>query len=113
MKLRDTMICWHPAWLTSRPPPEPLVKCGPHPPPDRWHKPYLMSDGACYFALDGRSDRKGWRDVSADERLLRLFVLFAILTVRDGIPHAEVHRAFLAVDEYRVALPDDVPKEAA
>jgi hypothetical protein len=36
---------------------------------------------------------------SDDERLLRRFVLFAIMVVRDGVPPDAAHRAFLALDE--------------
>jgi hypothetical protein len=31
------------------------------------------------------------------------------MVVRDGVPPDAVHRAFLALDEYRDALPPDVP----
>ena len=122
MKLCETMICWHPltkrpvrdprvkwwhpAWLTKRPVPDPLVKCGPHPDRHGWSKPYPMSDGACGHWPEGGGDvdDKGWREVSDDERLLRLFVMFAIMITRDGVPPAEVHKAFLEIDEYREAL---------
>ena len=121
MKLCETMICWHPltkrpvpdplvkrwhpAWLTKRPVPYPLVKCGSHPDRHGWSKPYEMSDG--WLEGGGDVDEKGWREVSDDERLLRLFIMFAIMTTRDGVPPAEAHKAFLEIDEYREALPLD------
>ena len=109
MKLRDTMIAWKPDH-SRRALADPQVKVGPHP-SDGWQRGYLFTDGACWLRLAGQGD-KGWRDVSADERLLRLFVMFTIMTIRDGIPPAEVHRAFLGIDEYREALPSDVPTQA-
>jgi hypothetical protein len=99
MKLRDTMICWNGSDSSRG---EPLtVEAGPHPDLAGWSNRYDCSDGACWL-ID-------WPKHSDDERLLRLFVMFAILVIRDRVPAETVHRAFLAVDEYREALPPDVP----
>jgi hypothetical protein len=99
VKLRETMICWNGPDCSRG---EPLtVEAGPYPDRFGWSERYDCSDGACWL-ID-------WRKFSADERLLRLFVMFTILTIRDQVPAEEVHRAFLAIDEYRKALPPDVP----
>jgi hypothetical protein len=42
-------------------------------------------------------------------RLLSLFILFSTITVRDGIEVAKAHDAFLAIDEYRLAISPDAP----
>ena len=101
MKLRETMIGWNPSWARGQHGrADEWVRPGPHPDKDGWSRAFAMSDGAKCMA---------WRKYPADERLLRLFVMFAIMVVRDGVPPDAVHRAFLAIDEYREALPPDVP----
>jgi hypothetical protein len=95
MKLRETMICWNSASLRDQH--DEWVRPGPHPDKTGWSKAFAGSDGACMI--------QDWREYSDDERLLRLFVLFTTLVVRDGVPADEVHRAFLAIDEYREASP--------
>jgi hypothetical protein len=107
MKLRETMIAWN-LPIPGQPAPRLWVKVGPHPVGDPdWTDPYFCTDGACWLSgLPGRRDDKGWREISANERLLRLFVLFARMTT-EGAPPAEVHNAFLAIDEYREAMPPD------
>src|SRR4051812_31315322 len=102
------MIAWN-LPIRGEEPPVLWVKAGPHPVdyPD-WTDPYLCTDGACWSSLPGRRDVKGWREISASERLIRLLVLFARITT-EGVPAVEVHRAFLAIDEYREAMPPDAP----
>src|SRR4051794_6540669 len=102
MQLINTMIGWNQHYV--RKPGEPWVKAGPHPDIRGWTDPYASTDGACWLCFDGRGG-EGWRELTDDERLLRLFVLFAIMTARDGVPPAEAHRAFLEIDEYREAMP--------
>ena len=99
MRLRETMVCWNGPDCSRGLPL--TVEAGPHPDLAGWSERYDCSDGACWI--------RAWREYSDDERLLRLFVMFAILTVREGLPAETVHKAFLAIDEYREAMPPDVP----
>jgi hypothetical protein len=41
--------------------------------------------------------------------LLAMFILFNTLVVRDGIDPNRAHRAFLAIEEYRLAVSPDAP----
>jgi hypothetical protein len=101
MRLRETMICWNPSGMRGQHGlADEWVRLGPHPDRYDWSRGFCFSDGACWFA---------WREYPDDKRLLRLFVLLTIMMVGDGVPPDAVHRAFLAIDEYRDALPPDVP----
>ena len=76
MKLRDTLICWTAAWVPGMRPEArdtPGVKIGPYP-ANGWDREWQRSDGACWV---------DWRDVTEDQRLQRLLVLFTVLTTRD------------------------------
>ena len=42
------------------------------------------------------------------EREMMMFINFHTLVVRDGIPPATAHQAFLAIDEYRWRIAGDV-----
>jgi hypothetical protein len=56
--------------------------------------------------LAGDSDNR--LPTSAAERDRMVFITFATLVVRDGVPPAAAHAAFLGLDEYRWALAPDV-----
>jgi hypothetical protein len=50
-----------------------------------------------------------WSEASAEELLIRLFQVYAILVEQACIPAIVVHRAFRVIPEYRATLPDDHP----
>jgi hypothetical protein len=60
-----------------------------------------------FGVLAGDSDNRLPTSVAERDRMV--FISFATLVVRDGIPPAAAHAAFLAIDEYRWALAPDVP----
>lgn len=59
-----------------------------------------MTCGACYFRT---------QDFSPEEVTSQVFIDFNTIVVRDGISPADAHKAFLAIDEYRASLADDIP----
>ena len=99
MKLAETMIAWTPRhdFLADRPT-FGRVEAGPHPDRGGWSRAFFSTGGACM------SD---WREADEAGRLALLFILFNTLVIRDEIDPAEAHRAFLAIDEYRAAIPPD------
>ena len=60
---------------------------------------------------NGLGATKGLRDTKARrmEVVAMVFIHFHTLTVRDGIRPKMVHRAFLAIDEYRQHMSPDIP----
>ena len=105
MKLIDTMICW----------------CSQ----ERWDdfRNFALRDGTLpddeprIIAVDKRDPRQieranylpssllakggNWIEVSDDQRVCQLFILFNELVTMNGLSVDEVHNAFLAIDEYR------------
>ena len=47
------------------------------------------------------------RTLTGEARVARLFIDFQTLVVRDGLDPQAVHRAFLAIDEYRFRIAPD------
>ena len=92
MKFRSTMIAWVPE--TDR------IHVGPWPDRTGWSDAYSRTDGACFSDV---------RNVPPDRRLAMLFIAFNTIVVRDKVPAEAVHRAFLAIDEYRKAIAPDTP----
>lgn len=71
-------------------------------------------------ALDSGPDRWMWIPLTAGDfadtkdkpkfaQELMMFVSFNTLTVRDRVPVDAVHKALLAVDEYRARISPDTP----
>jgi hypothetical protein len=61
---------------------------------------YRMTGGAAYRALRDCKDKA--------KRDMMLFITFHEIVVRDRIPIAAVHEAFLAIDEYRQRIAPDI-----
>lgn len=89
------MIAWDPVSANGR---RDRVAVGPHPDVTGWSDRYQSTDGACYAHLHTAEE---WK------RIAHLFVTFNTLVVRDGLDPQAVHRAFLAVDEYRARIAPD------
>lgn len=65
-----------------------------------WTKPaYSRSCGAILREI---------RSLRGDESVMRLFIDFHTLVVRDGIDPKTAHEAFLAIDEYRQRIAYDI-----
>jgi endonuclease YncB( thermonuclease family) len=92
MKFLEAMIAWNPN--TDE------VDVGPWPDRSGWSRRYRRTVGACFTEL---------RDMSGEERERRLFIDFNTLVVRDGVPPAAAHKAFLKIDEYRSSISPDMP----
>ena len=97
--LEKAMILWTPRGTTERyKSTEGAVEIIQHPGrPGGRSSQFQRSYGVCNFP--------DWRD--PEERLLRLFMAFNTLTVRDGMDPEITHRAFLAISEYRQAISPD------
>lgn len=87
MKLIDTVIAWTPR--TNG------VAVGLHPDRLGWSRSYQVVDGAC---------AEDWHEASEEVRLVRMFVIFNTVVVRDGVPPLVAHKAFLGIEEYRQAV---------
>ena len=64
---------------------------------------YPSSSGSC------RTDR---RKGSLANKVMRMFIDFHTLVVRDGIDPQAAHREFLKIDEYRKRIAPDTPGTA-
>lgn len=98
MKQLDAVIAWTPArWAELRPETAGQVAVLPLSDPGA-AKGYMMRAGASSSALHALSE---------EARIARLFIDFQTLVVRDGLDPQAVHRAFLAIDEYRFRIAPD------
>lgn len=91
MKVRDARIFWNPSSSDVAVLP---VDSGEDP------RHLRYSGGACYQA---------WVDARQDLLLLWMVREALVLIVRDQVDPAAVHRAFMAIDEYRYVMPHDMP----
>lgn len=99
MKQRDAVIAWTPArWAELRPETAGQVAVLPLSEAAGAAKRYMMRAGASSSALQAMSE---------EARIARLFIDFQTLVVRDGLDPQAVHRAFLAIDEYRFRIAPD------
>jgi hypothetical protein len=99
MKQLDAVIAWTPArWAELRPETAGQVAVLALPDSAGAAKRYMMRAGASSSALQALSE---------EARIARLFIDFQTLVVRDGLDPQAVHRAFLAIDEYRYRIAPD------
>jgi hypothetical protein len=101
MKLSETMIAWTPPVWGDRKPyaaTKGQVKAGIHP-AKGWSAAYAFTDGACLSE---------WRAMNEWERVAMLFIMFNVMTVRDGIDPKVAHDALLEIDEYRHRIAPDM-----
>ncbi|AWN43709.1 hypothetical protein [Methylobacterium durans] len=99
MKQLEALIAWTPTrWADLRPETAGQVVVVPFPDADGHAKGFMMSTGASSSALQALPE---------DQRVARLFIDFNTLVVRDGLDPQAVHRAFLAIDEYRFRIAPD------
>ena len=99
MKQSDAIIAWTPArWAELRPDTAGQVAVLPAPDPAGAAKRFMMRGGAGSSALQA---------LTGEARIARLFIDFQTLVVRDGLDPQAVHRAFLAIDEYRFRIAPD------
>lgn len=78
------------------------VKVGPLPhlsSEPNWTQPFMSTGGAVF------ADTQKLRGVKS---ILKLFIDFHTLVVRDGIDPKEAHKAFLAIDEYAEMISPDI-----
>lgn len=94
MKLKDAMFGWTPANRTNKPDAGcvEVVQKGVE------TTRLSRTDGAKFSF---------WRTIPSEERLTRMFTLFRIMVIRDGIDPFVADRAFMVIDEYRECLPPD------
>ena len=98
MKQSEAIIAWTPRrWAELRPDTAGQVAVLPFPDTDGAAKRFMMRGGAS-SALHALSE---------EARIARLFIDFQTLVVRDGLDPQDVHRAFLAIDEYRFRIAPD------
>ena len=101
MKASNAVIIWTPSNIDSIPPElrgrievRALQNCRD------WTKPpFSRTGGAAFVSV---------RKMTGLKSELRLFTEFQTIVVRDGIDPQEAHRAFLAIDEYRKLIADDI-----
>jgi hypothetical protein len=74
------------------------VRAGVHP-AKGWAADYLFTDGACLL---------GWREMPEWERIAMLFIMFNVMTVRDGNNPQVAHDALLEIEEYRERIAPDI-----
>ncbi|MGU3540849.1 hypothetical protein [Methylobacterium sp. A54F] len=99
MKQRDAIIAWTPArWAELKPETAGRVEVLPHPDTGGRARAYMMQAGAGSSAF---------RALPEEAQLLRMFIDFQTLVVRDGIDPQVAHAAFLAIDEYRFRIAPD------
>ena len=99
MKQSDAIIAWTPArWAELRPDTAGQVAVLPAPDTAGASKRFMMRGGAGSSALQA---------LTGEARIARLFIDFQTLVVRDGLDPQAVHRAFLAIDEYRFRIAPD------
>jgi hypothetical protein len=93
MKLKNAMFAWTPSRM-----------CKPHAGQVEVVEKGVETTRLAY--TDG-AKFSAWRTYSSEERLTRMFALFRIMVIRDGIDPYVADRAFMTVDEYRETLPPD------
>lgn len=99
MKQLEAIIAWTPVrWAELRPETAGQIAVLPHPDGADAAKRFMMRAGASSSALHALSE---------EARIARLFIDFQTIVVRDGLDPQVVHRAFLAIDEYRFRIAPD------
>jgi hypothetical protein len=97
MKFTEAMIAWNPG--TDE------IAVGPWPDSTRWSDAYKFTTGACLMEL---------HKMQPETQRAMLFIHFNTIVVRDCVSPQVAHRAFLAIDEYRLAIsPDQLGAEDA
>lgn len=91
MKYKETMV----AYNHGGP-----IRTGPWPDRTGWSDDYQSSVGACELRVQ-EANREG--------RAIIMLLDFHHAVVRDRVPVAEAHKAFLNIDEYRDMMACDVP----
>ncbi|MCJ2098442.1 hypothetical protein [Methylobacterium sp. E-046] len=99
MKQLEALIAWTPThWEDVKPDTVGKVVVVPFPDETGLSNLYAMTGGACYADQHSAPE---W------QRLAMLFIDFNTIVVRDGINPQEAHRAFIAIDEYRLKIAPD------
>lgn len=99
MKQIEAIIAWTPArWAELRPETAGQIVVLPVTDEASVSKSYVMRAGASSSAL---------ASLSEEARIARLFIDFQTIVVRDGLDPQTVHKAFLAIDEYRFRIAPD------
>jgi len=75
------------------------MRVGPHPDETGWSDKYEMIVGSCYLVAKKASDL---------ENHVQMLLEFHHAVVRDGVSVAVAHKAFLAIDEYKALMAEDV-----
>ena len=91
MKYANCMYAWNPKGE---------IVVGPHPDKTGWSNSFLYSSGSCVLHTKKMTDIEKQHFILSD---------FVAIVIRDGVNPKAVHEAFLTIDEYRNAIPEDVP----
>lgn len=99
MKQIEAIIAWTPVrWAELRPETAVQIVVLPAPDTEGAARRFMMRAGASSSALQALSE---------EARIARLFIDFQTIVVRDGLDPQAVHKAFLAIDEYRFRIAPD------
>lgn len=98
MKYKDCLIAYTPAWDESSQT-KGQIKVGYCPDEDGWSDAYSYTTGGVFT---NRQKMDHWQQVSM------MFADFHAAVVRDGVDPQDVHKAFLAIDEYRKVISPDI-----
>ncbi|WP_375464617.1 hypothetical protein [uncultured Methylobacterium sp.] len=99
MKQSEAIVVWTPVrWADMKPETAGQVAVLTYPDTTGATGRYMMTAGAVFSGL---------KTLSEEARIARLFIDFQTLVVRDGLDPQAVHRAFLAIDEYRFRIAPD------
>ena len=91
-------------WMVAWTPGEPQsVKVGPWPDKDGWTDGYSFTTGCCELA------RQRW---PLERKVMKMFIDFHTLTVRDGIDPRAAHWQFSKIGEYLRRISPDTPGAA-
>ena len=101
MKAKGALIAWTPATAGQDVKTRGRVRVGPliNPGESDWAQPFQMTGGAAHVFV---------RKLTGAKSIMRVFIEFHTLVVRDGIDPQVAHAAFLAIDEYAEMISPDI-----
>lgn len=100
IKMGEARIAWTPAWMSDSPTAG-QVKVGLR--TDDWRSHWSQPFKSWLEAAEDRDFCPGgWLNIGM------LFIHFHTLVVRDGVDPRVAHAAFLAIEEYRQRISDDI-----
>jgi hypothetical protein len=100
MKAHEAVIAWTPKFWSDHPTVGQATVRNISGQRLGWLNDYKSSIGAI---------SSNWKKLKGDALTKMVFVEFVTLVVRDGLDPMEVHKAFLAIDEYAQTISMDTP----